>query len=185
MAAHLLRSRPPNLSVTIVEMRAELGRGFAYGASNPSHLLNGRASNMSAFADGPHHFARWLSTQPDAPAANEDPEFRFVSRELYGRYLESLFLDHLGSEGRRALTVVRDQAREVSMTTSGVEIVLASAPPIRADIAILACGHESFADDNPLYVSPWLEPVGGGPARGDASHPRHRFDDGRYGAGLG
>src|SRR6202021_1619762 len=66
MAAHLLRERPANLSVTIVETRAELGRGLAYSTGNPSHLLNVRAANMSAFADDPGHFARWLSTQASA-----------------------------------------------------------------------------------------------------------------------
>src|ERR1700728_1632914 len=128
MAAHLLRNRPQDLSVTIIEPRAELGRGLAYGTGNPSHLLNVRASNMSAFADDPGHFARWLSTEDDAPAADEDPEFHFVSRGLYGRYLESLVREHLGPNGRRALTVVRDQAREVFMTATGVEIALASTP---------------------------------------------------------
>jgi len=164
MAAHLLRSGPPNLAVTIVETRAELGRGLAYATGNPSHLLNVRAANMSAFADDPDHFARWLSTQADAPAANEDPEFRFVSRGLYGRYLESLVLAHLGPGNGHALTCVRDQARDLTVTADGVDVLLASGPPIHADMAILACGHESFAGDHPLYVSPWLEPVGGGAA---------------------
>jgi uncharacterized NAD(P)/FAD-binding protein YdhS len=164
MAAHLLRSRPPNLRVTIVETRAELGRGLAYATGNPSHLLNVRASNMSAFADDPGHFAHWLSTQADAPPASEEPEFHFVSRGLYGRYLESLVLEHLGPADSLALTCVRDQARDVTVTADGVDVWLASGPPIHADAAILACGHESFADDHPLYVSPWLEPVGGGAA---------------------
>ncbi len=166
MAAHLLRNRPQDLSVTIIEPRAELGRGLAYGTGNPSHLLNVRATNMSAFADDPSHFARWLSMQADAPATYEDPEFRFVSRGLYGRYLESLVLEHLGPIGHGALTITRDQARQLSINASGVEIALASAPPVHADIAILACGHEGFGDDNPLYVSPWLEPVGGGAPSG-------------------
>ena len=163
MAAHLLRERPANLSVTIVETRSELGRGLAYSTGNPSHLLNVRAANMSAFADDPDHFTRWLSRQTDAPAATEDPEFRFVSRGLYGRYLESLVLEHLATpEGRPRLTVVRDQARDLSVTSDGVEIALASSAPIRADIAILACGHEGHADESPIYVSPWSEPLGGG-----------------------
>jgi hypothetical protein len=104
MAAHLLRGRAKNLTVTIVETRTELGRGLAYATDNPSHLLNVRAANMSAFADDPGQFARRLSTQRDAPAA-ADPEFRFVSRGLYGRYLESLIREHLDApERRRALT---------------------------------------------------------------------------------
>jgi uncharacterized NAD(P)/FAD-binding protein YdhS len=166
MAAHLLRERSANSSVTIVEARAELGRGLAYSTGNPSHLLNVRAANMSAFADDPNHFTRWLSRQPDAPAAPEDAEFRFVSRGLYGRYLESLVLEHVATpERRRRLTVVRDQARDLSVSSSGVEIALASSAPIRAEVAILACGHEGLADESPIYVSPWSEPLGGGASK--------------------
>jgi uncharacterized NAD(P)/FAD-binding protein YdhS len=166
MAAHLLRRNPNNLRVTIVETRAQLGRGLAYATGNPSHLLNVRAANMSAFADDPGHFARWLSRQADQPEADGDPGFRFVSRGLYGRYLESLVLEHLsGPQEARALTVVRDAARGVTVTPSGVEIALAAGPPLQADLAVLACGHESVVDEGPLTVSPWIEPVGGGAPR--------------------
>jgi uncharacterized NAD(P)/FAD-binding protein YdhS len=166
MAAHLLRRKASNLRVTIVEARAQLGRGLAYATGNPSHLLNVRAANMSAFADDPGHFARWLSKQADGPQAGGDPGFRFVSRSLYGRYLESLVVEHLsGPEERRALTVARDIARGVTVTPSGVEIALTAGPPLHADLAVLACGHESVVGDDPLAVSPWIEPVGGGAPR--------------------
>jgi uncharacterized NAD(P)/FAD-binding protein YdhS len=163
MAAHLLRGDPQNVSVTIVETRAELGRGLAYATGNPRHLLNVRAANMSAFADDPDHFARWLSNQVDEPHFGGDPEFRFVSRNLYGRYLESLVLDRLsGPSGRGVLTVVRDLAREIAVTDTGVEVALEEGPAVRAEVAILACGHESVEAQRPPYVSPWAEPVGGG-----------------------
>jgi uncharacterized NAD(P)/FAD-binding protein YdhS len=166
MAAHLLRRKASNLRVTIVEPRAQLGRGLAYATGNPSHLLNVRAANMSAFADDPGHFTRWLSSQADGPTAGGDPGFRFVSRSLYGRYLESLVLEHLSRpEADRGLTVARDTACGVTVTASGVEIALAAGPPLRADLAVLACGHQSVVGDDPLTVSPWTEPVGGGAPR--------------------
>jgi len=163
MAAHLLRGDPTNLSVTIVETRAQVGRGLAYATGNPRHLLNVRAANMSAFADDPGHFARWLAAQGDVPDYSGDPEFRFVSRSLYGRYLESLVLDRISRPpGQGKLKVVRDLATAVSVTDAGVEIALAKGPPLRADVAILACGHESAEAQIPPYVSPWAEPAGGG-----------------------
>jgi uncharacterized NAD(P)/FAD-binding protein YdhS len=166
MAAHLLHRDPPNLGVTIVEKRAQLGRGLAYATGNPSHLLNVRAANMSAFADDPGHFARWLSRQEDGPQTEGDPGFRFVSRGLYGRYLESLIGEHLsGSNERHGLMVARDVACGVTVTPSGVEIALAAGAPIRADLAILACGHESAVEEGPLIVSPWAEPAGAGAPR--------------------
>jgi hypothetical protein len=163
MAAHLLRGEPQGIEVTIVETRAELGRGLAYSTGNPSHLLNVRAANMSAFADDPGHFARWLSARTDGPDIAGDPEFRFVSRGVYGRYLESLITRRLGDPARpRLLRVARDEARGLTVRPDGVAVALADGPPIRADIAILACGHEDFVADSPLHVSPWTEPVGGG-----------------------
>ena len=166
MAAHLLRRKPSNLGVTIVEKRAQLGRGLAYATGNPNHLLNVRAANMSAFADDPGHFARWLSRQADGPRMEGDPGFRFVSRGLYGRYLESLVLEHLSGPNKRgALTVARDVACGVTVTPSGVEIALAAGAPLHADLAILACGHESAVDEDPLTVSPWAEPASGGAPR--------------------
>jgi uncharacterized NAD(P)/FAD-binding protein YdhS len=63
MALHLLRGGHPDIRVTIVEMREQLGRGLAYATGNPSHLLNVRAANMSAFADDPDHFSRWLAAR--------------------------------------------------------------------------------------------------------------------------
>ena len=41
--------------VTLIE-RGAFGQGLAYGAKDPSHLLNVRASNMSAYADKPADF---------------------------------------------------------------------------------------------------------------------------------
>ena len=163
MAAHLMRGGRANLDVTLVESRAEIGRGLAYATKNPGHLLNVRAANMSAFADDPSHFARWLSTQADAPRDDGDPEFRFVSRAIYGRYLESLVREHLRvSRAPSGLTLVRDQAQGVRVTSEGVEITLATGPRLRADFAILACGHESAVDDGSPVISPWTDPVGGG-----------------------
>ena len=69
MAAHLLRGDPPGLTVTIVEQRARLGRGLAYGVDNPNLLLNVRAANMSAYPDDPDHFSRWLAARGGAAAA--------------------------------------------------------------------------------------------------------------------
>jgi uncharacterized NAD(P)/FAD-binding protein YdhS len=45
---------------------ARFGVGLAYSTGNPRHLLNVRADNMSAFADEPDHFARWLAALPEA-----------------------------------------------------------------------------------------------------------------------
>jgi uncharacterized NAD(P)/FAD-binding protein YdhS len=162
MAAHLLRGDPKRLDVTIIEPRAQLGRGLAYATGNPSHLLNVRAANMSAFADDPDHFSRWLAARGEAGASDGDDRFRFVPRGVYGDYLEDLLVQHLQAPDARApLSVVRDQACEIQETPVGVEVVLKGGGSVRADVAILACGHQYIAEEGPLHLSPWAEPVGG------------------------
>ena len=163
MAAHLMRRGRADLDVTLVESRAEIGRGLAYATENPGHLLNVRAANMSAFADDPGHFARWLSAQADAPLGDGDPDFRFGSRAIYGRYLESLVRECLRDPGTSSgVTLVRDQAQSIRVASEGVEITLAAGQVVRGDVAILACGHESAVNDGSLFISPWANPVGGG-----------------------
>ena len=62
LAVQLLRDRSAHIRVTLVEKGQQPGLGLAYSTSNPSHLLNVRAANMSAFADDPDHFVRWLAS---------------------------------------------------------------------------------------------------------------------------
>jgi uncharacterized NAD(P)/FAD-binding protein YdhS len=162
MAAHLLRGNPTGISVTIIERRAQLGRGLAYGTGNPSHLLNVRSANMSAFADDPDHFSRWLAAQGEVSAVGGKDRFRFVPRGVYGDYLEGLLAQHLQApDGHAALSVVRDRACGVRETPGGVEVMLQGGGSVHADVAILACGHHYIADECPLHLSPWAEPVGG------------------------
>jgi uncharacterized NAD(P)/FAD-binding protein YdhS len=161
MTAHLLRQMPARIRLTIVERRDRLGRGLAYGTGNPGHLLNVRAANMSAFADDPEHFWRWLVAQGEV--RRDDDRFRFIPRGVYGRYLESLIGAYSPSPDEPGvLTIVRDEVRDVMEFAGGVELVLSSGDLVRADVAILACGYESIIHDGPLHLSPWSEPIGGG-----------------------
>src|SRR5687768_6773269 len=75
-AINLLRHEGP--SAVLIERRLVAGRGTAYSASLDDHLLNVRASNMSALPDDPCHFVRWLKAKGLGRAAD------FVSRKTYG-----------------------------------------------------------------------------------------------------
>ena len=89
LACHLLRDPAVNLCVTIIEKRPDVGRGIAYGTANPHHVLNVRTSNMSAFADVPDHFWKWLAKNNIAGCRQLSDPFCFVPRTLYGRYIAS------------------------------------------------------------------------------------------------
>ena len=100
LAVHLTRRAVGRLDIVLVDRAGSRGRGLAYSADNPNHLLNVRVENMSALPEHPNHFRDWLERRtgqkPDA--------FAFVSRGLYGAYIEEILSIAVAgaSGGRRA-----------------------------------------------------------------------------------
>ena len=65
-AINLLRHDGPG--AILIERAPQAGRGLAYGAALPGHVLNVRAANMSAFPDRPDDFADWLAARAASEA---------------------------------------------------------------------------------------------------------------------
>lgn len=151
---------PDGPKVVLIERSPGFGRGAAYASSSPHHLLNVRASNMSAFVEQPAHFLEWLG-KPDGETADV-----FVTRERYGRYLQSI-LRRATSDGRATgrLALEHDAVTAVVPAGVGWEIELALGRRLRADAVVLALGNlppppppeaEETLLRSPRYVSnPW------------------------------
>src|SRR4051794_24293152 len=103
LVAGALARRPAVTSVVVVERRAVVGPGLAYGTAEPHHLLNSPAGRMSAVAGDDGHFVRWAAAHgtPLDPAA-------FAPRRRYGEYLASVFAELLEGEAGR-VTAVQDE----------------------------------------------------------------------------
>ena len=86
MAINLLRHDGPR--AVLVERGGEPGRGLAYGAAHATHVVNARASNMSAYPDDPLHFVRWLERRGIASDGDV-----FAPRLAYGDYLAELLAE--------------------------------------------------------------------------------------------
>lgn len=136
LAAHLLRDPAMDLRVTLVEKRDETGRGIAYSARQQEHVLNVAAPNMSAYADDPEHFWRWLK---DHGLVSEAERYVFVPRKHYGAYLSDVTSGLVG-DGR--LQIVQATVTRLSATGSGVEATLDNGSSIVGHAAVLAVGHE-------------------------------------------
>ena len=138
LAAHLLRDPDTDIRVTLLERRGQYGQGVAYSASQRDHKVNVPARGMSAFADDPEHFWRWLQTK-NYPAASS---WVFVPRRLYGAYLE-----HVLTEAGRArpgrLTIQSEEVVALSESRTGIETVLANGTSLVSHHAVLAVGHET------------------------------------------
>jgi uncharacterized NAD(P)/FAD-binding protein YdhS len=136
LAAHLLRDGGEDTRVTIIEKRGMVGRGVAYSARQQDHVLNVPATNMSAFADDPDHFWRWLRTRN---LSGETDRFVFVPRKYYGAYLGDVLADTaVGGH----LTILNERAVDVRTTSAGIEVVLANGASVVGRTAVLAVGHE-------------------------------------------
>ncbi|WP_156678566.1 FAD/NAD(P)-binding protein [Sphingomonas profundi] len=131
-AINLLRHGGPR--ATLIERRPEAGRGVAYAAAHPSHLLNVRAGNMSALPDDPGHFVRWAEARGHGGAGS------FVPRIVYGAYLAEL-LDEAVAAAPERVRIVRGDAVDVTADASGGSVLLADGERIAADAVVLALGN--------------------------------------------
>ena len=150
LAAQLVRKS--RLRVALIERDAHPGLGVAYSTHCLGHLLNVRASDMTALADEPDHFVQWL--------ARDDRGFGpadFVPRAIYGQYLQDLLADAVRrSDGR--LQVIGGDVVAIRHEKDGVELDIEDHAPLRARKAVLATGHRPPSKDSGAYFgNPWRD----------------------------
>jgi uncharacterized NAD(P)/FAD-binding protein YdhS len=145
-AANVLRLAAQShqcVDVHLVERRNTVGEGPAYGTRDPSHLLNVRASNMSAIASEPDHFVHWLRARGSALGPAD-----FAPRTMYGEYVRDTLDDAARmARGVGSLFMCLDEARRVMRRPDGGWLVhCAKGPSIGADVVVLASGLGSLGD---------------------------------------
>ncbi len=135
--------------VVLIDRTGTFAQGLAYGTREPAHRLNVCAGGMSAYADRPDHFSRWLTARGEGTGAS------FASRMLYRRYLGEILHDAgdgIAALADHALALDRGKVRLESGDTIDADAVVVAAgnlPPQR--FAVLADLTAPQADD------PWSE----------------------------
>lgn len=164
LSLHLLRRCPPSTRLILIERNARFGPGLAYSTGNPNHILNVRASNMSAFHDSPDNFVNWLATQPDGSAIGPTG---FAPRRLFGTYIRSLLNEEVKRTDTNRLRLVRGNVVALDRTHHPLTLTLEQGEIIQADFAVLA--HGNFPSgalhvatpafyDTPFYrPDPWAQ----------------------------
>jgi uncharacterized NAD(P)/FAD-binding protein YdhS len=141
VAAQLLRRGRP-VRVVLVNRFGPIGRGVAYRTRIEAHVLNVPAGGMSALPDDPEHFLRWASSR--------DPSIRgdtFVSRRVYGEYLEALLREaESAANGTARLERVVGEVRDVEPKGSRFEVVFSDGGRREAERIVLALGNYSPND---------------------------------------
>src|SRR5690349_16894610 len=103
--------------VTLIERTGAPGRGLAFGAAHPSHLLHVRAGGMSGYPDDAGHFVRWLEARGEGDAAS------FAPRLVYAEYVQEQLRDAVAAAPGR-LELVEEDAADISATAEKATILL-------------------------------------------------------------
>jgi uncharacterized NAD(P)/FAD-binding protein YdhS len=144
-AIHLLRGWPDgSLSVVIVEPET-VGPGLAYSTPFDHHLLNSPATAMSAYPDRPNHFVEWAHKRFPARCTSS----KFLPRNLYGKYLESVLADEAKASSRTmSLVRLKGKVSNVSCPngTKRAFVSLETGGHFEADRVVLALGNLAPAD---------------------------------------
>jgi uncharacterized NAD(P)/FAD-binding protein YdhS len=164
LAVHLLRRSNPLANpldrIYLIERSAGFGRGLAYAAGNPHHLLNVRAGNMSALSDQPDHFLDWLRALPENERSSisiGEDRLTFVSRQLYGSYIQHILGREIWSaESAHRLYLVADEAVALHPAGDGYDLEVGCGRRYEVDAVALAMGNFPPEGDTRGYVAnPW------------------------------
>lgn len=120
--------------VLIERNQAALAKGLAFGTRRSEHLLNVRASNMSAFPDDPGHFLRWMGF-----STNEQAN-RFVPRLAYGQYLREVLIKAL-ADAQARLVIHTGEVTDIERLEQRALVRLADGDAIAGAAVVLAVGN--------------------------------------------
>jgi uncharacterized NAD(P)/FAD-binding protein YdhS len=159
-AIHLRHTLPPDHVVTLFDQTGRFARGPAYAATDAAHLLNVRAMNMSAFAEDPGHFDRWLdSAAAHLPGEVRNTEAgRFATRRLYGRYLRALLYAEMRQSGGR-VRLAGEEIVAIARAAQGWRLTCASGRSLAAAAVVLAIGNlpSRSGTQGGVFHDPWTE----------------------------
>ena len=137
-AAQLLRRVPAPARIVLIERGGCFGRGLAYARHAYPYLLNVPAMRMSAWPERPEHFLAYAQRRLGGVTGSD-----FLSRELYGDYLEQV-LDDATREAPHGVELVRMRGEVVDLETrldGGCNVRFADGVECAADDVVLANGH--------------------------------------------
>jgi uncharacterized NAD(P)/FAD-binding protein YdhS len=131
LAVELLRQGGPDTRVTLVGQPETFGRGVAYGAARPEHVLNVRAKDLGADAQAPTDFA-------DTLALGERGRLDFLPRLAYGEYLQA----HLqqATDGASGFARIEEEAIAVDRVPGGFRVLLANGEDFFSEVVVLTVG---------------------------------------------
>ena len=131
--------------LVVVEPSASLGRGVAYGASHPLHLLNVRTRDLSVRASQPGDFLNWAFRQLDQgenhAGLHEGLAHTFLPRQLFGEYVRERFFEAAEARPDVELKIVNAVATTCVGDGGHFTLHFDRREPLEADIVLLATAY--------------------------------------------
>lgn len=145
--------------LTVIEPAASLGRGVAYGAHHPLHLLNVRARDLSVFVDRPGDFVNWAFQNLDQGENDagllEGLGHAFLPRQLFGEYVRQRLFEVADRRHNVKFKVVTGSATSCSRSAGSFAINTDRAETIQADVVILGTAYGAFAESGDGALLPF------------------------------
>jgi uncharacterized NAD(P)/FAD-binding protein YdhS len=133
MAVQLARATGHSIGITIVERRAEVGRGLAYSTPDPDHRLNGPIDNHLVDPSTPDELLRWCEAggifERDREVQGSNGAL-YIRRGDFGAHVRDVVLATPGIRHHRGMATALD----------GDDVVV-GADRIGADVVIVATGN--------------------------------------------
>jgi uncharacterized NAD(P)/FAD-binding protein YdhS len=143
VAVHLANAKR-SLRVALIDRGMALGRGVAYGTTDPKHLLNVQADQMGAFPDDIGHFYHWLQEHRIHLAAVGIQELRadaYIPRMVFGDYIQDLLREARELAGAN-LEVIKDEIIDLQKTgEQEFELTSRGGRTLKAAQVVLALGN--------------------------------------------
>ena len=131
--------------LVVVEPSASLGRGVAYGAHHPLHLLNVRTRDLSVRAGQPGDFLNWAFRQLDQgenhAGLHEGLAHTFLPRQLFGEYVRERFFETVEGRDDVEVTIVKAVATSCGKEGDRFTLRFDRAEPVRVDVVLLATAY--------------------------------------------
>jgi uncharacterized NAD(P)/FAD-binding protein YdhS len=131
--------------LVVVEPSASLGRGVAYGAHHPLHLLNVRTRDLSVRAGQPGDFLNWAFRQLDQgenhAGLHDGLAHTFLPRQLFGEYVRERFFEAVEGRGDVELKIVNAVATSCAKEGNRFTLRFDRAEKLQADVVLLATAY--------------------------------------------
>jgi uncharacterized NAD(P)/FAD-binding protein YdhS len=150
LTVQLLRRAKRDVSIAVIDRADRTARGVAYSATHKDQMLNVAAGKMSAIADEPDHFIKWLAKAKRL----ENIANVFLPRHLYGEYLEETWNTAARESSHGSVFHEADYVSSLRAQVEKIWIECRSGKVISARYVVLATGNYPPPDPPEMKSAP-------------------------------